>query len=38
MDCHLFYKRSRQLALVAGAPRVWKERLVTQLERRNIAA
>jgi alkylation response protein AidB-like acyl-CoA dehydrogenase len=38
MDCHLFYKRSRQLALVAGAPRVWKERLVSQLERRNVAA
>jgi alkylation response protein AidB-like acyl-CoA dehydrogenase len=37
MDCHLFYKRSRQLALTAGAPRVWKERLVSQLERRNAA-
>jgi alkylation response protein AidB-like acyl-CoA dehydrogenase len=37
MDCHLFYKRSRQLALAAGAPRVWKERLVSQLERRNAA-
>ncbi len=35
MDCHLFYRRSRQLALVAGAPRVWKERLVAQLERKN---
>jgi alkylation response protein AidB-like acyl-CoA dehydrogenase len=38
MDCHLFYKRSRQLALAAGAPRVWKERLVSQLERKNAAA
>lgn len=37
MDCHLFYKRSRQLALVAGAPRVWKERLVNHLEQRNAA-
>ena len=37
MDCHLFYRRSRQLAVVAGAPRVWKERLVSQLERRNAA-
>ena len=37
MDCHLFYRRSRQLALAAGAPRVWKERLVSQLERRNAA-
>jgi alkylation response protein AidB-like acyl-CoA dehydrogenase len=38
MDCHLYYRRSRQLSLVAGAPRVWKERLVSQLERRNAAA
>lgn len=37
LDCHLFYRRSRQLALVAGAPRVWKERLVAHLERRNAA-
>jgi alkylation response protein AidB-like acyl-CoA dehydrogenase len=35
VDCHLYYRRSRQLSLVAGAPRVWKERLVSQLERRN---
>ncbi|MGE5501135.1 MAG: acyl-CoA dehydrogenase family protein, partial [Ignavibacteriales bacterium] len=33
VDAHLFYRRSRQLALVAGAPKVWKERLVSQLER-----
>jgi alkylation response protein AidB-like acyl-CoA dehydrogenase len=38
VDCHLYYRRSRQLSLVAGAPRVWKERLVSQLERRNAAA
>jgi alkylation response protein AidB-like acyl-CoA dehydrogenase len=37
VDCHLYYRRSRQLSLVAGAPRVWKERLVSQLERRNAA-
>jgi alkylation response protein AidB-like acyl-CoA dehydrogenase len=37
MDCHLYYRRSRQLSLVAGAPRVWKERLVSQLERKNAA-
>jgi alkylation response protein AidB-like acyl-CoA dehydrogenase len=37
MDCHLYYRRSRQLGLVAGAPRVWKERLVSHLERRNAA-
>ncbi|HEY8617091.1 acyl-CoA dehydrogenase family protein [Phenylobacterium sp.] len=37
VDAHLYYRRSRQLGLVAGAPRVWKERLVSQLERRNAA-
>jgi alkylation response protein AidB-like acyl-CoA dehydrogenase len=37
VDCHLYYRRSRQLSLVAGAPRVWKERLVAHLERRNAA-
>jgi alkylation response protein AidB-like acyl-CoA dehydrogenase len=36
-DCHLYYRRSRQLALVAGAPKLWKERLVSQLERRDTA-
>lgn len=37
LDCHLHYRRSQQLALVAGAPRVWKEKLVSRLERRNAA-
>ena len=37
VDCHLYYRRSRQLSLVAGAPRVWKERLVSQLEQKNAA-
>jgi alkylation response protein AidB-like acyl-CoA dehydrogenase len=37
VDCHLYYRRSRQLGLVAGAPKVWKERLVSQLERKNAA-
>ena len=36
-DCHLYYRRSRQLALVAGAPAAWRERLVGQLEMRNAA-
>lgn len=31
VDCHLYYRRSRQLALVAGAPKLWKERLVRTL-------
>jgi hypothetical protein len=37
MDCHLFYRRSQQLGLVAGGAKAWKEKLVTQLERRNAA-
>ncbi len=37
VDCHLHYRRSRQLSLVAGSPRQWKNRLVTMLERRNAA-
>ncbi len=36
-DCHLYYRRSRQLSLVAGAPAQWRERLVGQLEQRNAA-
>lgn len=36
-DCHLYYRRSRQLSLVAGAPRFWKERLISNLELRNVA-
>ena len=35
MDCHLFYRRAQQLGLVAGGAKAWKERLVSQLERRN---
>jgi alkylation response protein AidB-like acyl-CoA dehydrogenase len=37
MDAHLYYRRSRQLGLVAGPPRVWKERLVRRLEAQNAA-
>ncbi len=37
VDCHLFYRRSQQLGLVAGGAKAWKERLVSQLERRNVA-
>lgn len=31
-DCHLYYRRARQLQLVVGAPRVWKEQLTAVLE------
>lgn len=37
VDCHLHYRRSRQLSLVLGAAPAWRERLVRQLERRNAA-
>jgi acyl-CoA dehydrogenase len=34
-DCHLFYRRSKMLALTVGSTRVWKDRLVSQLETSN---
>jgi alkylation response protein AidB-like acyl-CoA dehydrogenase len=37
VDCHLFYRRAKLLALQAGAPAVWKEKLVKRLEQRNAA-
>jgi len=36
-DCHLFQKRARALALALGPQRVWKDRLVTELELSNAA-
>lgn len=36
-DPQLYYRRSRQLSLVAGAPSTWRERLVSQLEMKNAA-
>ncbi|WP_298811739.1 acyl-CoA dehydrogenase family protein [uncultured Sphingomonas sp.] len=36
-DPQLYYRRSRQLSLVAGAPAQWRERLVAQLEMKNAA-
>jgi alkylation response protein AidB-like acyl-CoA dehydrogenase len=36
-DCHLFFRRAKLLALQAGAPGVWKEKLVKRLEQRNAA-
>ena len=31
-DCHLFYRRAKQLSLNIGSARVWKDRLVGALE------
>jgi len=32
IDCHLFYRRAKLLAVQAGGPGVWKEKLVRRLE------
>jgi acyl-CoA dehydrogenase len=37
VDCHLFYRRSRELGLSLGPQRAWKDKLVTQLELSNAA-
>ena len=37
VDCHLFYRRSKQLALAVGALPYWKNRLVDLIETRNAA-
>ena len=36
-DCHLYYRRSKQLALRLGGPPFWKNRLVDLIETRNVA-
>lgn len=37
LDCHLYYRRAKQLGLALGAPRTWKDRLVSHLEKKNAA-
>lgn len=37
VDCHLFYRRARLLALSLGSTRHWSDRLVSKLEQRNAA-
>jgi acyl-CoA dehydrogenase len=37
LDCHLYYRRSKILSLALGASRVWKDRLVNHLEKKNVA-
>ena len=34
-DCHLYYRRAKLLSLALGGERVWKDRLISQLEARN---
>ena len=35
MDCHFYYKRSKELGLTLGPQRAWKDKLVTELELTN---
>jgi hypothetical protein len=37
VDCHLFYRRAKLLAVQAGGPGVWREKLVRRLELKNAA-
>jgi alkylation response protein AidB-like acyl-CoA dehydrogenase len=37
VDCHLFYRRSKQLSLSIGSAPFWNDRLVDLLENRNAA-
>jgi alkylation response protein AidB-like acyl-CoA dehydrogenase len=37
-DCHLYYRRSKLLALALGGARVWKNRLIDALEKSTAAA
>ena len=36
-DCHLFYRRAKLLSLALGGERRWKDRLISQLEKHNLA-
>jgi alkylation response protein AidB-like acyl-CoA dehydrogenase len=37
-DCHLYYRRAKSLAVANGSTRLWKERLVAELESQNAPA
>ena len=37
LDCHLYYRRAKTLNLALGSARVWKDRLVAHLEKKNVA-
>ncbi len=36
-DCHLYYRRAKWLSISLGSHLSWKDRLVTELEKRNAA-
>ena len=37
VDCHLFYRRAKLLAVQLGAPKLWKEKLIGALQTKNAA-
>jgi acyl-CoA dehydrogenase len=37
VDCHFYYKRSKELGLALGPQRAWKDKLVSELELTNAA-
>ena len=37
-DCHLYYRRSRLLAANIGSQGIWKDKLITSLEKSNLPA
>lgn len=37
VDCHLYYRRAKLLAVQAGGPPVWQDKLVRALETKNAA-
>ncbi|HAM48057.1 MAG TPA: acyl-CoA dehydrogenase, partial [Alphaproteobacteria bacterium] len=36
-DCHLFYRRAKLLSVSLGSALSWKDKLITELEKRNAA-
>ena len=37
LDCHMYYRRAKLLALALGSQKRWKDRLIDRLEQRNAA-
>jgi acyl-CoA dehydrogenase len=37
LNCHLYYRRARELSLILGSPRAWKERVLSGLESQHDA-
>ena len=37
VDCHLFYRRAKLLAVQVGSPKIWKEKLISALENKAAA-